>query len=245
VTDVCLKRKVRNYVLLTKEDKPPNRIYVKERAVLSLVRKDAYTATTTTAEPNEEAQGVREWMCANFYDIRAFGAVMSTKEYNCGQVRGPVQFAFGRSVDPIISAEHSITRCAVETAREAEQQKGDNRTMGRKFTVPYGLYRAHGFVSPHLAEKTGFSEADLQLLWKALAEMFDHDHSAARGQMAARRLVVFRHTTPLGNARANELFERVEVQRKDKSRPARAFADYAVAVDESGLPEGVKVLEEL
>jgi CRISPR-associated protein Csd2 len=181
----------------------------------------------------------RNWMCGNFFDVRTFGAVMSTG-VNCGQVRGPVQITFARSVDPIVSSEHSITRMAVTTEKEAEAQSGDNRTMGRKFTVPYGLYMAHGYVSASLAKQTGFGDEDMQLLLDALTNMFEHDRSAARGEMTTRGLYVFKHDSELGNAQAHTLFDRVSVQRKSDA-PARSFSDYAVTVDDSNLPEGVSL----
>jgi CRISPR-associated protein Csd2 len=183
----------------------------------------------------------RQWMCHNFFDVRTFGAVMSTG-VNCGQVRGPVQITFARSVDPVIASEHSITRMAVATEKEAEKQDGDNRTMGRKFTVPYGLYVAHGFVSAHLADQTGFSDTDLELLWQALGNMFEHDRSAARGEMATRGLYVFKHESKLGNAQAFSLFERIKAELKDKNSVPRRFGDYAVTVDADNLPNGVELL---
>ncbi len=184
-------------------------------------------------------------MCKNFYDIRTFGAVMSLKSApNCGQVRGPVQFTFARSVDPVVALEHSITRMAVATEAEAEKQSGDNRTMGRKFTVPYGLYLAHGFISAPLANQTGFSKEDLDLLWEALANMFEHDRSAARGMMATRGLYLFEHESKMGNAHAQDLFARISVARKDASKPARSFTDYDVKIDESGLA-GVKLIRKV
>jgi len=177
----------------------------------------------------EETERGRVQMCADFYDIRTFGAVLSLKTApNCGQVRGPVQLTFARSLDPIVTLEHSITRCAVATEAESTKQSGDNRTMGRKFTVPYGLYRAHGFISAHFAAQTGFGEDDLKLLWDALSTMFDHDHSAARGEMATRGLYVFRHDSHLGNAPAHKLFNLIRVERKDKNTPPRSIADYAL-----------------
>jgi len=170
-------------------------------------------------------------MCQNFYDIRTFGAVMSTG-VNCGQVRGPIQITFARSVDQVISSEHSITRMAVTTPKEAEEQSGDNRTMGRKFTIPYGLYRAYGFVSAPLASQTGFSEDDLALFWEALQNMFEHDRSAARGLMSAQRLIVFEHSSPMGNKPAQELFDRIKVERKDKgTEPARDFSAYTISLN--------------
>jgi len=183
----------------------------------------------------DKVEDARKWMCQNFYDIRTFGAVMST-EVNCGQVRGPVQLTFARSVDPVVSSEHSITRMAVATEREAEKQSGDNRTMGRKFTIPYGLYRTYGFVSAPLANQTGFSEEDLALFWEALQSMFEHDRSAARGLMSAQRLIIFEHSSPMGNKPVQELFDRVKVARKDAgSGPARDFADYTISLDGKGL----------
>ena len=257
VTDVCLKRKIRNYVGLTHDqaerDPGPGEkrfeIYVKEKAVLNRQHERAYTALGFALSgesgkrkgSGDEVEKARAWMWGNFYDVRTFGAVMSTG-INCGQVRGPVQMTFARSMDPITPAEHSITRMAVATEKEAEAQQGDNRTMGRKFTVPYGLYRAHGFISAHLAAQTGFSDTDLALLWEALSNMFEHDHSAARGQMTTRGLYVFQHATALGNAPAHRLFERISVALRDPGGTPRAFEDYAVTVDESGLPEGMTLL---
>uniref|UniRef100_A0A7C4AHM8 Type I-C CRISPR-associated protein Cas7/Csd2 n=1 Tax=Fundidesulfovibrio putealis TaxID=270496 RepID=A0A7C4AHM8_9BACT len=247
VTDVCLKRKVRNYVDLAKAGEQGFNIYVREKSVLSATRGAAYKAVAgTAANEAEKIKQGRDWMCANFFDVRAFGAVMSTKENNCGQVRGPVQLAFARSVEPVLPMDVSITRMAVETAKEAQAQSGDNRTMGRKSIVPYGLYRAEGFISAPLAEQTGFSEADLELLWTALAMMFDHDRSAARGKMTARRLIVFKHESRMGNAPAHKLFNLVTVCRcTDTAAPARSFTDYAVNVDQSGVPGGVSLEEKI
>ena len=249
VTDVCLKRKVRNYVGLKQSEQPPFEIYVKEKAVLNRQHERAYAALGFALSGEggkrkgggDEVEKARAWMCGNFYDVRTFGAVMSLG-INCGQVRGPVQMTFARSMDPVTPAEHSITRMAVATEKEAEAQQGDNRTMGRKFTVPYGLYRAHGFISAHLAAQTGFSDGDLALLWEALGNMFEHDHSAARGQMTTRGLYVFQHATALGNAPAHRLFERISVALRDPGGTPRTFDDYAVTVDESGLPEGMTLL---
>ena len=243
VTDVCLKRKVRNFVGLVHGEQPPYEIYVKEKAILNKQHERAYVALgldskakkTTVEEP-------RQWMCQNFYDIRSFGAVMSTGT-NCGQVRGPIQMTFARSILPILSSEHSITRCAVTTEKEAENQQGDNRTMGRKFTVPYGLYRTHGFISAHLAQQTGFSTTDLDLFWRSLLEMFDHDHSAARGQMSARKLIIFKHSSTLGNAPAHKLFDRVSVNPIDPNRPTRDFSDFRIEIDSNNMPEGVTIQE--
>ena len=247
VTDVCLKRKIRNYVQLTTEEKQGYRIYVKEKAVLSQVRGDAYATEGIKALGKDKAAQIKaaaEFMCANFFDVRTFGAVMSTKENNCGQVRGPVQLNFARSMDPIVPQEITITRMAVETAKEAESQGGDNRTMGRKHIVPYGLYRAEGYISAPLAEKTGFNDEDAEMLWEALANMFDHDHSAARGKMAARRLIVFKHENRMGNAPAHKLFELVSVSRADGSDgPPRSFEDYQVDIDRNAVPAGVSLEE--
>jgi len=245
-TDVCLKRKVRNFVELVKEDEAPYLIYIKEKAVLSERRKPAYEAVEDISVKSEKISKARAWMCRNFFDVRTFGAVMSTKENNCGQVRGPVQFAFSESIDPVVQLEASITRMAVETRKEADAQSGDNRTMGRKTYVPYGLYRTHGFISAPLAKQTGFSEDDINLLWESLLNMFDHDRSAARGEMATQKLIIFKHDSELGNAPAQKLFELVKVERKDgETGPARSFKDYVVSVDKENCPDGVEVIEKL
>jgi len=325
VTDVCLKRKVRNYVQLAKSDDAGNSlagydIYVKEKAVLGRAHVKAFNdlkistgevsrkeipvniqsvfdeieltdglsletdengdrqmlvvaadadkkailqwlkeeeiskepaalikTALKDAKPRkptaEETERGKNKMCEDYFDIRTFGAVMALKSApSCGQVRGPVQMTFARSVDPIVVLEHSITRMAVATEAEAEKQSGDNRTMGRKNTVPYGLYVSHGFISAHLAAQTKFSEDDLDILWKALTDMFDHDRSAARGLMSTRALIVFKHNSALGNASAHKLFELVQLKRKtDPSKPAREFADYDVVIDEASLPQGVTV----
>jgi CRISPR-associated protein Csd2 len=253
VTDVCLKRKIRNFVEITKQDTVGYKIYIKEKAVLNRQHELAYINNPEIERPpakklpkkEEEARKITKWMCSNFFDIRTFGAVMMT-EVNCGQVRGPVQLNFARSVDPVVPMEVSITRMAVTTEKEAEQQSGDNRTMGRKHIVPYALYRAEGYVSAHLAAQTGFSENDLKLLWDALINMFDHDHSAARGKMNARKLIVFKHETALGNAPAHKLFDLVSIRRAtDASRPPRAFTDYEVTVDSAGAPASVAIEEKI
>lgn len=245
-TDVCLKRKVRNYVELTKKDQSPFNIYVKEKAILTERRKPAYEAVADEKDKSEKISMARAWMCKNFFDVRTFGAVMSTKENNCGQVRGPVQFAFSRSIDPVVPLEATITRMAVETRKEADAQGGDNRTMGRKTYIPYGLYEVHGFISAPLAKQTGFSEEDLELFWNALLNMFDHDRSAARGEMASRKLIIFKHRSELGNAPAQKLFDLVRVKRAvDSEGPARAFSDYEVIVDKERTPEGVEIVEML
>ena len=248
VTDVCLKRKVRNFVGLVKSEQPPYEIYVKEKAVLNKTHERAYVAIGAEdllkgedkkRKGGDKVDEARQWMCSNFFDVRTFGAVMSTG-VNCGQVRGPVQLTFARSIDPIVSSEHSITRMAVTTEKEAENQSGDNRTMGRKFTVPYGLYMAHGFVSANLADQTGFNEDDLSLLWQALSSMFEHDRSVARGLMATRGLYVFKHDSKLGNASAHDLFDRVDVK-KIAQGPARQYSDYQVQINEQNMPDGVKL----
>ncbi|MEO8382989.1 MAG: type I-C CRISPR-associated protein Cas7/Csd2 [Acidobacteriota bacterium] len=272
VSDVSLKRKIRNFVALAKPE-PGFEIYVKEKAILNKQHERAYLALdmkTAKSEGAEAAAGdpteekkrkkdkpkrdsaenvdrARQWMCRNFFDVRTFGAVMSTG-VNCGQVRGPVQIAFARSCEPVLTLEHSITRMAVTTEKEAEDQSGENRTMGRKNTIPYGLYRAHGFISASLAAQTGFSEEDLELLWRALEQMFEHDRSAARGEMATRGLYVFKHDSQLGNAPAHKLFERISIKRREDDgarRPARAFDDYTVSVDGDGLPNGVELIARL
>lgn len=248
VTDVALKRKIRNFVTLDKDGAPGFAIYMQEKAVLNNQHKRAYDALEIKPEdkklPKDEAKAreITAWMCANFFDVRTFGAVMTTG-INAGQVRGPVQLAFATSVEPVLPLEISITRMAVTTEKEAEAQSGDNRTMGRKHILPYGLYRAHGFVSAKLAERTGFSDDDLQLLWNALINMFEHDRSAARGEMAARKLVVFEHENAMGNAPAHALFDAVKVERAEgtEDRPARSFADYRVRVDAEAMPKGVSV----
>lgn len=247
VTDVCLKRKVRNFVGLKHGEQPPYEIYVKERAVLNSQHERAYQACQLKPQPKklpkkeEDARKLTAWMCQNFFDIRAFGAVMTT-EVNCGQVRGPIQFGIARSVDSIVSHEHTITRCAVTKKEDFERKE---REMGRKFTVPYALYRVHGFINPNLAAQTGFSEGDLELLKEALREMFECDRSAARGQMCPRKCIAFRHDSMLGNARADQLFARVTAAIKDEIRqaekPARKFDDYQVTLDDKDLPHGITI----
>ena len=273
VTDVSLKRKVRNFVGLVKDqaERVPEpgekrfEIYVREKAILNQQHERAYSALNLAPAQEEKAQEAlelgaddgkkkktakdkrkgsadevslaRQWMCQNFFDVRTFGAVMSTG-INCGQVRGPVQLTFARSVEPIVALEHSITRMAVATEAEAEKQQGDNRTMGRKHTVPYGVYVAHGFVSSFLAKQTGFGADDLQLLWQALGQMFEHDRSAARGEMSTRGLYVFQHDSELGNAPAHALFERLQVQPQEAGAVARSFDAYAVTFDGQSLAVG-------
>lgn len=231
VTDVCLKRKVRNYVQLKGYD-----IFIKEKAVLNNLIEEAHRQEEVEKSNDKEKTGAaRDWMCKKYFDIRTFGAVMTTGK-NAGQVRGPVQLTFARSVEPIVALEHSITRMAVATEAEAEKQGGDNRTMGRKFTVPYGLYRAHGFISAHLASQTGFSQEDLDLFWEALVNMFEHDRSAARGLMCSRALVAFEHQSALGNRPAHELFSRVTAERVTEG-PARSFSDYKIMLDGESLKQ--------
>ncbi len=243
VTDVCLKRKVRNYVQIIKNGSSGNDIFVKEKAVLNtLIDKAHEQDEVKTKEKGDKTEAARMYMCKNYFDIRTFGAVLSTGK-NAGQVRGPVQLTFARSIDQIVPLEHSITRMAVATEAEAEKQQGDNRTMGRKFTVPYGLYRCHGFVSAPLAFQTGFSEEDLALFWDALVNMFEHDRSAARGEMATRKLVAFKHESALGSAPAHALFERVTVSRKKGEAPPRGIADYEIKINIEGLPKGVSIIE--
>ena len=246
VTDVCLKRKIRNYVEMAKEGEPGYRIYIKDGVPLNTSDKEACAYVGVEADKLKEAKKkdekldikLRDFMCSNFYDIRTFGAVMST-EVNCGQVRGPVQFTFARSEEAIVPAEVSITRMAVTNMKDRDNE----RTMGRKFIVPYGLYRVEGFISAPLAEKTGFSEADVELLWESLINMFEHDHSAARGKMSSRKLFVFKHEKRMGNAPAQTLFDLVQCQRVTEG-PARSFADYRLCLLDR-CPEGVTVQEKL
>ena len=277
VTDVSLKRKVRNFVGLVKEQdvREPTEgekrfeIYVREKAILNHQNQRAYAALKLDAvelpaegeaavaveeadarkkKPvKEKRKGsaddvglARKWMCQNFFDVRTFGVVMSTG-VNCGQVRGPVQLTFARSVDPIIALEHSITRMAVATEAEAEKQQGDNRTMGRKHTVPYGVYVAHGFISSFLAKQTGFGDDDLELVFKALEQMFEHDRSAARGEMSTRGLYVFKHDSELGNASAHSLFDRLKVQAKEEGAVARSFDAYSVSFDDKPVAVGESI----
>lgn len=247
VTDVALKRKIRNYVAMAKGEAKGYDIYMQERAALNRAHLRAYTDLKLTPEPKKlpkdeaKARSLTKWMCDNFFDIRTFGAVMST-EVNCGQVRGPVQMTFSQSHDAIVPMEVSITRSSVTNEKDAEK---NDRTMGRKHIVPYGLYRAHGFISGRLANDakkgTGFSDEDLAIFWEALENMFDHDRAAARGEMSARGLVVFKHESDLGNASAHRLFERVKVGRKGEATAPRTFSDYAVTVDDVDLPAGVTI----
>ncbi len=248
VTDVCLKRKIRNYVETVKDGAPGYEIYIKENVPLNTSDKKAYeylqVDEKTIRDERKKDPGIdekiRDFMCKNFFDIRAFGAVMTTfvkAALNCGQVRGPVQLGFARSIDPVVQQEVTITRVAITTEADAEK-KGTE--MGRKYIVPYALYRAEGFVSANLARKsTGFSEEDLALLWEAIINMFEDDRSAARGKMAVRELIVFRHDSILGNAPSYKLFDTVTVERKNPGDPARKYGDYTVTVDTAALPDGV------
>jgi CRISPR-associated protein Csd2 len=245
VTDVCLKRKIRNYAELVKSDQPGYRIYVKEGTPLNQNHVEAYLAVDL--KPGEKAKldkvnEARKWMCANFFDVRTFGAVMTTGD-NCGQVRGPVQINFSRSIDPIVQQEVTITRQTVTKIEDIEKE----RTMGRKHIVPYALYRVEGYVSAKLANDptkgTGFSEEDLDLFWCALTDMFEHDHSAARGKMAARKLFIFKHNSELGNTPAHKLFEAVSVEKQNGSNPPRSFTDYVVELHEDQIPAGVTAIE--
>ena len=257
VSDVAIKRKIRNYVATTHESEAGHNIYMSERAVLNEQHKKAYAAEGLESKPKklpkeeEDARRLTKWMCDNFFDIRTFGAVMTT-EVNAGQVRGPVQFTFARSEEPILPLEISITRSSVTNEKDRDKE----RTMGRKHIVPYGLYRAHGYINAKLAEKTGFSESDLETLWAALRDMFDLDRSAARGEMATRRLIAFQHESPLGNAPAHKLFDRVTVSRMAQDKafpigdpkipslpPARAFSDYRIDLDSADLPSGISIVE--
>jgi CRISPR-associated protein Csd2 len=264
VTDVCLKRKIRNFVGLAHGEKPPFEIYVKEKAVLNQQHERAYVAekldpkkrASKGKDKAEEDRKLTRWMCDNFFDIRAFGAVMTT-EINCGQVRGPLQFGLARSLHPIVTQEHAVTRCAVTTDREAQAQEGDNRTMGRKFTVPYALYRVHAYINANLASGpngTGFSEDDLALFKRALDQMFESDRSAARANMRPVACVAFKHESSLGNARADLLFKRVQCLPQPgvqplpgtalgdgEGRPPRSSADYTLTIDEKTVPEGVTI----
>ena len=274
VSDVSLKRKIRNYVELARTGEAGHHIYVQEGAILNEKHRQAYVAlrpedakaakdAKLNPKDDAEAMRLRDWMCANFFDVRTFGAVMSTG-INCGQVKGPVQMTFANSVEPVMPVEITVTRMAATNEAEKKKaaegsdgdQRSDNRTMGRKHIVPYGLYVAHGFISAKFAERTGFSEADLDLLFEALASMFEHDRSAARGEMTTRRLIVFRHDNALGNAPAHKLFERIRIGRDvdgafrpldDRGlgnlAPARKFGDYRIEIDRDDLPTGVEILD--
>lgn len=235
ISDVCLKRKVRNYVTVVKGCEAPYDIFIKEGSVLN----DTINKTAGETKTKEDA---RKAMCDRYFDVRTFGAVMTTGKKNAGQVRGPIQLTFSRSISPIVTAEHTITRMAVTDAKESDaNEMGTRQTMGRKYTIPYALYQVQGFVSANLAKQTGFSEKDLQLFWDALKNMFDVDHSAARGTMCPRKLIVFKHDTELGCAPSYQLFDLVKVTQKDPTKPARSFNDYDVQVDEEHRPSGVTI----
>ncbi|WP_195985318.1 type I-C CRISPR-associated protein Cas7/Csd2 [Clostridium sp. D33t1_170424_F3] len=248
VTDVCLKRKIRNYIETVKEDEPGYRIYIKDNVPLNASDETAFEMLQIDPKNMKEIKKnrenldleIRDFMCKNFFDIRTFGAVMTTfvkAKLNCGQVRGPVQLTFARSIDPVVQQEVTITRVAITTKEDAEK-KGTE--MGRKYVIPYALYRAEGFISANLARKvTGFSEEDLKLFWDAVVNMFEHDHAAARGKMTVRELIVFRHESELGNAPSYKLFDTVSVKRKESTQIARQYQDYKIAVDAAALPEGV------
>lgn len=252
VTDVCLKRKIRNYVETVKEDEPGWRIYIKDNVPLNRSDSEAFAylgvdeKNLKAAKKNDPSLDlkIRDFMCRNFYDIRTFGAVMTTfvkGNLNCGQVRGPVQIGFARSIDPVVPQEITITRVAITTESDAENKKTE---MGHKFIVPYALYRAEGYVSANLARKTtGFSEEDLEMLWQAILNMFETDHSAARGKMAVRKLIIFKHDSELGCAPAYKLFDTVHVSRKNQSAPARSYQDYEVTLDMDAIPHGVNCEE--
>jgi CRISPR-associated protein Csd2 len=245
VTDVCLKRKVRNYIEYAKDFSGGYDIYVTEGAILNNKQQEIYEANNLgdgKKAKGDEREKAKEFMCRRFFDVRTFGAVMDTGDYKCGQVRGPVQLCFARSANSILQQEITITRMA---ATKEDENSGANRTMGRKYIVPYGLYRAEGFVSAKFAQKTGFGEDDLELFWNALINMFDHDHSAARGKMSARKLYVFKHDSELGNAPAAKLFELITAELNEKSAAPRAYGDYTVNVNRSGLPSGVELIEKL
>ena len=250
VTDVCLKRKLRNVICLTETnaDGTPKQgydIYVKEKAILNDQHRRAYTAKGLDPEEKDKQksavnqEAARQWMCQTFFDIRMFGAVMSTG-VNCGQVRGPVQLTFGESQSPIFHISNSITRMAVTTEKESIDQSGGNRTMGSKEIIPYGLYRTHGFINASLAEQTGFNDSDLELLWQSLDKMFESDRSASRGEMSACELLVFKHDSKLGNASAHRLFERLKIKIKDESKPPRATTDYDITFDGQPLNDFIK-----
>jgi len=250
VTDVCLKRKIRNYVLCVKNEQHPFRIYIKEKSILELQNELAFQSLGHDLKSDqgkrkgsEKTQEARAWMCENFYDIRTFGAVMGNKEANCGQVKGPVQLTFARSIDPVISLEHTIIRAAVATKKEAGQQENENKTMGRKYTVSYGLYRAHGFISANLAAQTGFSRQDLELLWEALKNMFDQDRSASKGTMAMRGLYIFEHASPLGNMPAHRLFDSIQVRKKEGVEVPRHFSDYEITSNKEKHPSTILLTE--
>ena len=253
VTDVCLKRKIRNYVEAVYDDKPGYRIYVKQNVPLERNNQEAFDYLNVksseikdmkTKDPMLDVK-IRDFMCENFFDIRTFGAVMTTfvtANLNCGQVRGPVQLCFARSIDPIVPQEISITRITV--ASEKEKSEGKNTMMGNKFIVPYALYRCEGFISANLAQKTtGFTEDDLKVLWEAIMGMFEMDRSATRGKMSLRKLIIFKHASEFGNAPAYKLFEKIKIRRKDSEKTARGYDDYEVIIEKENLPESIELIE--
>jgi CRISPR-associated protein Csd2 len=247
VTDVCLKRKIRNFVALTGKNADGKRIYFTDGAVLNDLHEKAHEAVEIPSKESKapkdgKKDAATKWMCDKYYDIRTFGAVMSM-EINCGQVRGPVQISFARSIDPIVSSEHAITRSSVTNKKDIEKE----RTMGRKFTIPYGLYKAQGFVNPFLAEQTGFSDDDLELLFTSLENAFQFDQSAARpaGSMNPRALIVFKHDSQLGNTHSHKLFDAVTVKKKDGVEVPRSFSDYEVTIDRSAIPDGIEIIERI
>ena len=247
VTDVCLKRKIRNFVALTANGASGKRIFFTDGSVLNDLQQDAHNAVgipaaESKAPKNGKKDKATAWMCENYYDVRTFGAVMST-EINCGQVRGPVQLSFARSIDPIVSSEHAITRSSVTNKKDVEKE----RTMGRKFTIPYGLYKAQGFVNPFLAAQTGFDDDDLELLFQSLENAFQFDQSAARpaGSMNPRALIVFKHDNQLGKAASHKLFDLVTITKKSEVEVPRSFADYDLTIDESSIPNGVTLIRRI
>lgn len=245
VTDVCIKRKIRNYIEVAKNDCERYKIYVKEGVPLDVNRKFAYDTTKIPVPPKtdepkdkEDYKKITKFMCDNFFDIRTFGAVMTLK-YNCGQVRGPVQINFARSIDPIVPSELTITSCTYANEGESSSK------MGRKHIVPYALYRTEGYVSANIANRTGFTEEDLELLWEGIINMFEHDHAAARGKMAVRKLIVFKHSSELGNTQSHKLFDLIKIQKKSNDKPARNYCDYEIDIDKSNIPNGVSIIEKL
>lgn len=242
VTDVCLKRKIRNFVALTGNNEKGKLIYFTEGAVHNRQHEEAYKETDLKKSKKMEPTA-RDWMCENYYDVRTFGAVMATGDHNCGQVRGPVQISFARSIDPIVSSEHAITRSSVTNEKDVEKE----RTMGRKFTIPYGLYKAQGFVNPFLAKQTGFSDDDLDVLFTSLENAFQFDQSAARpaGSMNPRGLIVFKHDSQLGNTHSHKLFDAVTVEKKEGIEVPRSFSDYKVIIDREAIPSGIEIIERI
>lgn len=250
VSDVCLKRKIRDYVFTLKSQngcvEEGYNVFVQSGHSLESHQRLPYDKLGLKAKSKdrETIQKAREWMCGSFYDVRAFGAVMSTTDFNCGQVRGPVQLTFSRSIDRVLATEHGITRVAYTKEQKYEETSGQTE-MGNKHTVAYGLYRCHGFINPVLARQTGFSPADLEVLWKALVNMFDLDHSAARGLMTARHLFAFEHDSALGNAPSHKLFDRIQIQRRAGVEAPRSIADYEIAVMRDGLPGGITLTDKV